>query len=79
VNDDTRKRRRTLIPVALATLAAAVALPVSAALAGGEERSSGGSGTTLRQTQDRGQERPDHDCPEGRDGGSGSGSETTEL
>lgn len=92
MNDEHRKRGRTLIPVALATLAAAVALPVSGALAGGGDPAAGdGSNTTLEQpgiapAQDRqgDQARPDRgDCPEGhgggQDGDQGSGSTATEL
>ena len=83
MNDDTRKRGRTLIPVALATLAAAVALPVSGAFAGGDDSAgSSSSGTTVEQPgfapaqdgqNDRdGQARPDgRDCPEGQDGDRG--------
>jgi hypothetical protein len=82
MNDETPKRGRNWLPVLLVTAAAAVALPVSAAVAGGDGDSAR-SGTTAEQpgfapvqeqapdgNGEQGQERRDgHDCPEGEQGG----------
>jgi len=59
-NTTPGRRRRVLLPVLLASLAAAVTLPVSAALAGGGD---GGANAPVQQSQER--ERPQgHDCPD---------------
>jgi hypothetical protein len=96
LTDDSTKRPRrgrTLLPVALSALAAAVALPATVALAGGGSDSAATSsgGTTLEQVQqeqapERGdapdRQRPDrngHPCPEGEQGEGGSSGSATEL
>ncbi len=91
--DETPKRSRRWLPVLLVTAAAAVALPVSAAVAGGDGDPAQ-SGTTTQQPglapvqeqeqQPEGQERRDgRDCPEGEQGGqddgAGADSSTTAL
>jgi len=59
----THGRRRVLLPVLLASVAAAVALPVSAALAGSGDGGDGGANAPVQQSQER--ERPQgHDCPD---------------
>jgi len=68
-----RRRGRVLLPVALASLAAAVALPVSAALAGGGDAATG-DGAPARALQSvqqpqEGERPPGHDCPDEERGG----------
>jgi hypothetical protein len=84
---NARPRRRVLLAVVLSSLAAAVALPAGAALAGGGEGGNGGNGgnggSTLQPVQqeqapDRSQPRPDgHPCPEDEQGGGDSSTTAT--
>ena len=80
-----RRSRRTLLPVALATAAVAVALPVSAALAGGGDGGSSQQGGTALPVQESQQpeqrpDRPDREpCPEGERGGGNDNQESTLL
>jgi hypothetical protein len=89
MNDQTqneRPRRRVLPAIVISALAAALALPAGAALAGGGNGDSGGTGgATLQQVQQETpdgeqprpegeQQRPDgHPCPEDERGGSDQG------
>ena len=83
MNDETPQRGRRWLPILLVSAVAAVALPVSVAVAGGDGDSAR-SGTTAEQPgfapvqeqeptpdgeREGRQPRDGHDCPEGERGG----------